>query len=217
MKKSVFPAAWASLLLSGCVSSTFMAIPDVTPRTFASFPYSSVPEILCRTPVPGPSLMVVNRTIRAMAGPGGAVEQVPLPTGAAFGVWTDKRRMVVIREYLKQLARERTVHVKVRLLRVGNNKPYLARTFSVATNRPFLAAAWADGNETRVLSAFFVKAGRDVSPVLSLTLLAPGFRSCRTATPDFPGNDIVFKAGEAIVKKGATNLELTWETSNGKR
>ncbi len=217
MKKSIFPAAWAALVLSGCVSSTFMALPDVTPRTFTSFPYSSGPATLCRTPVPQPSFLVVSRTVRALAGSGGQVEQVPIPTGAAFGIWSDKSRIAGIREYLRQLARERTVHVKVFLTRVGKRTPYLARTFSVQTNRPFLAAAWAAGKETRAVSAFFVKAGRTVSPVLDLTRLAPGFRSCRTATPDFPGDDIIFKPGRAIVRKGATNLEFTWETADGKR
>ena len=220
MKKSVFPAAWAAIILSGlsgCVSSIDTDLRAVSPRTFASLPYSSGPETLCRTPVPRPSLIVVSRTIRSLAESYGAVKQVPIPTGAALGIWSDKRRIAGIREYLRQLARDRTVHVKARLLRIGKNKPYFVRSFPVTTNRPFLAAAWTDGKETRAVSAFFVKAGRDVSPVLDLTLLAPGFRSCRTATPDFPGNDILFKAGMAIVKKGATNLELTWETSNGKR
>ena len=220
MKKAVFPAALAAIVLSGCVGlpgESSMDLPDVTPRTFASFPYSSGPETLCRTPVPQPSFLVVSRTVRALAGAAGQVKQVPLPTGEAFGIWSDKSRIAGIREYLRQLSRERTVHWKVELLRVGNSKPWLARTFSVRTNRPFLAAAWADGKKTRAVSAFFVKAGRDVSPVLSLTLLAPGFRSCRTATPDFPGDDIVFEPDRAIVKKGATNLEIIWETSNGKR
>ena len=213
----LFPSVLAAFILSGCVSETALDLSDVSPRTFASLPYSSGPETLCRTPVPRPSLMVVSRTVRSLAGPGGAVKQVSIPTGAAFGVWSDKTRIAGIREYLKQIARERTVRVKVELLRIGKNTPYFVRSFPVETNRPFLVAAWADGKETRAISAFFVKAGRDVSPVLDLTLLAPGFRSCRTATPYFPGDDIFFKSGRAIVKKGATNLGLTWETTNGKR
>lgn len=215
--KRLFGFSVAALVLSGCVSATDMELSDVTPRTFASFPYSSGPEILCRTPVPRPSLMVVSRTVRSLAGPGGIVKRVPIPTGTAFGIWSDKSRIAGVRGYLSQLSRERTVHVEVTLSRVGKRKPYFARSFSVRTNRPFVVAAWAGGRETRAVSAFFVKAGRTVSPVLDLTRLAPGFRSCRTATPDFPGADIVFKPGRAIVKKGATNLELTWETADGTR
>ncbi|AKS22849.1 MAG: hypothetical protein C75L2_00020055 [Leptospirillum sp. Group II 'C75'] len=206
----------AAFVLSGCVSATDMELPDVTPGTFVSLPYSSVPGTLCRTPVPRPSFLVVSRTVRTLAGPGGTVREVSIPTGTAFGIWSDKVRIAGIREYLNQLARERKVNVKVRLIRVGKSTPYLVRSFPVTTNRPFLAAAWSSGNETRTVSAFFVKTGRTVSPVLSLSLLAPGFRSCRTATPDFPGPDITFNAGQAIVEKGATNLELTWETSDGK-
>lgn len=219
MKKGLFPLASVALLFSGCAGipggpSTDLSI--VSPPTFASFPYTPGPQTLCRTPVPRPSLMVVSRTVRSLAGAGGQVKQVPLPTGVAFGIWSNKTRIAGIRGYLKQLARERVVHVKVSLLRVGKQKPFFVRSFPVETNRPFLAAAWADGKETRTISAFFVKAGRNVSPVLDLTFLAPGFRSCRTATPDFPGNDILFKTGQAIVKKGATNLEITWETVNDK-
>lgn len=213
----LFGFSLAALLLSGCVSATDMELSDVTPRTFASIPYSFGPGILCRTPVPEPSFRVVSRTIRSLVGPGGTVKQVPLPTGTAFGIWSDKIRIAGIREYLNQLARERTVNVKVRLIRVGKTRPYLVRSFPVLTNRPFLAAAWAEGQETRAVSAFFVKTGRTVSPVLSLSLLAPGFRSCRTATPDFPGDDIIFREGQAIVERGTTNLELTWGTPNDKR
>ncbi|MHB1285562.1 MAG: hypothetical protein ACYCYP_03205 [Leptospirales bacterium] len=213
----LFGSSVAALLLSGCVSATDMELSDVTPRTFASLPYSFGPGTLCRTPVPKPSLPVVFRTVRFLAGPGGTVKRVPLPTGAAFGIWSDKIRIDGIREYLNLLSRERTVNVKVRLIRVGKSTPYLVRSFPVTTNRPFLAAAWSSGNETRTVSAFFVKTGRTVSPVLSLSLLAPGFRSCRTATPDFPGPDITFNAGQAIVERGTTNLELTWETPNDKR
>lgn len=217
MKTAGFPAVLAALVLSGCVSEAGRDLPDATPRTFAAFPYSSGPETLCRTPVPRPSLMVVSRTVRALAGSGGTVKRVSIPTGAAFGVWSDRIRISGIREYLRRLSRERPVSVKIALTRVGKTKPYLTRSFPVATNRPFVVAVWSEGGETRAVSAFFVKTGPTVSPVLNLILLSPGFRSCRTATPDFPGDDIVFRTGRAIVEKGATNLELTWETSDGKR
>lgn len=215
--KRLFGFFVAALVLSGCVSGTDIDLPDVNPRTFNSLPYSFGPGILCRTPVPEPSFRVVSRTVRFLAGPGGTVKLVPLPTGAAFGIWSDKTRIAGIREYLSQLVRKRSVDVKVFLTRVGKTRPYLTRSLVVPTNRPFLAAAWAEGRGTRAVSAFFVKTGRTVSPVLSLSLLAPGFRTCRTATPDFPGDDIIFKPDRAIVEKGTTNLELTWEIANGKR
>jgi hypothetical protein len=207
----------AGLVLSGCVSTNGLELPETTPRTFVSFPYSSGPEIVCRTPVPRPSLGVVSRTVWSLAGPEGTVRQVPIPAGAAFGIWTSKRRIAAIGGYLESLSREKTVNVEVSLRRVNKKTPYLVRAFPVRTNQPFVAATWTDGRETRALSAFFVKAGQTVSPVLDLVRLAPGFRSCRTATPDFPGNDIVFNPDRAIVKSGTTNLEITWEISDGRR
>lgn len=214
--KRLFSAVLAAALLSGCVSEPVLDLPDGPARTFASLPYPTGPDTLCRTPAPKPSAVVVSRTIRFLAGPRGAVRQVPISTGTAFGVWSDKTRIAGIRRYLKQLAGERTVHVNVALLRIGQKKPYYARSFSVPTDRPFLAAAWADGKEERAVSAFFVKAGHDVSPVLDLALLGRGFRFCRTATPDFPGDDVLFKDRSATVKKGAENLILTWEAADGK-
>ena len=214
MKKAVFPLAWAAILLSGCVSGSALDLPDVTPRTFASLPYRNAPGRLCRTPVPGPSGTLVFRTVRALAGQGGRVEKVSIPAGIAFGVWSDRARIAAVRNYLESLSREETVTVRVSLSGVGKKKPYLVRSFPVATYRPFLAAAWADGTSIRSVSAFFVPAGRTVSPVLDLTLSAPGFRSCRTSTPDFPGGDVSFGPGWATVKKGATNLVIRWETIN---
>lgn len=207
----------AGLVLTGCVSTNGMELPGMTPRTFVSLPYVSGPEIVCRTPVPRPSLGLVSRTVWILAGSEGTVRQVPIPAGAAFGIWSSKRRIAAIAAYLKSLSREKTVNVSVSLRRVNKRTPYLVRLFPVRTNRPFVAATWADGREATALSAFFVKAGQTVSPVLDLVRLAPGFRSCRTATPDFPGNDIIFNPDRAIVKSGATNLEISWEISNGKR
>lgn len=214
MKKAVFPLAWAAILLAGCVSGPALDLQDVTPRTFASLPYRDAPGLLCRTPVPRPSGTVVFRTVRALAGQGGRVEQTRVPTGFAFGVWSDRLRIAAVRNYLESLSREETVTVRVSLSGVGKKKPYLVRSFPVATNRPFLAAAWADGTSIRAVSAFFVPAGRTVSPVLDLTLSAPGFRSCRTSTPDFPGEDVSFGPERATVKKGATNLVIRWEMIN---
>ncbi|OOH80882.1 hypothetical protein [Leptospirillum ferriphilum] len=219
MKKGLFPLVPVVILFSGCVGtpggpSTDLSI--VSTPTFAAFPYTPGPLTLCRTPVPRPSLMVVSRTVRSLAGAGGQVKQVPIPTGVAFGIWSDKTRIAAIRGYLNQLNRERRITLRIRLSRIGKRLPYLDRSFFVLTNRPFLAAAWDDGPVTRTVSGFFLSAGQDVVPVLDLTLLAPGFRSCRTATPDLPGRDIVFGARKAIIKKGATNLEITWETVNDK-
>ncbi|MGL3709439.1 hypothetical protein ACSYAY_01045 [Leptospirillum ferriphilum] len=220
MKKTFVPLFCGAFLFSGCAGVNtdspmdFLSGPS---RAFVSFPYEPGAAILCRTPVPRPSLYVVARTIRALAGATGSVEQVPVPGGSAFGVWSDKIRIGAIRRYLKGLDRSRTVHVNVELLRIGKRIPYLVRSFSVATNRLFLAAAWADGKTTRAVSGFFVPAGQDVFPVLGLSLLAPGFRTCRTVTPDLPGRDILFASRKVVVKKGTTNLELTWETANGTR
>ena len=217
MKKTVFPLVCVALFFSGCAGEKGPSVIDLfpeNPRVFVSFPYGPGEGTLCRTPVPRPSLVVVSRTIRSLAGDSGSVREVPLQDGAAFGVWSNPARIAAIREYLNQLNRGRRIVLKVKLFRIGKRIPYLVRSFSVLTDRPFLAAAWADGKVTRAVSGFFVSAGQEVVPVLDVTLLSPGFRSCRSVTPGLPGPDIVFGARKAIVKKGSTNLELTWERAN---
>jgi hypothetical protein len=216
VKKIAISILLTSALLSGCMLKTNPDLSDVSPRTFESLPYAGG-GLLCRTPVPVPDLTVVSRTIHALAGSGGRIREVSIPSGVAFGVWTSDVRSLAIRNYIRSLTRTNKVLISVRLSRIDRSTPYLSRTFPVRTRHAFLAARWKEGDRTMAMRGFFTRIGSHVVPVFSLEEHARGWFACRTATPGYPGGGISFDSSRATVRSGTETLTIDWEAKDAKR
>ena len=216
MKKIAIPILLTFALLSGCMPETNPGLSDVSPRTFESIPYAGG-GLLCRTPVPVPDVTVVSRTVHVLAGSGGRIREVSIPSGVAFGVWTSDVRSRAIRNYLRSLTHSGEVHVSVRLSRIDRTAPYLSRAFSVRTRHAFLAARWKEGDRTLAMRGFFTRTGSHVVPVFSLEEHAPGWFACRTATPGYPSGGISFDSSRATVRSGTETLTIDWEAKDAKR
>lgn len=216
MKKITTAILLTSALLSGCMLKTNSDLSDVSPQTFESLPYMGG-GLLCRTPVPVPDVTVVSRTVHSLAGSGGRVREVSIPSGVAFGVWTSDIRSRSIRNYVRSLTRSREVRVSVRLTRIDRSVPYLSQTFPVRTHHAFLAARWKEGDRTMAMRGFFTRTGSHVVPVFSLEEHAPGWFACRTATPGYPGRGISFDSSRATVLSGTETLTIDWEAKDAKR
>ncbi len=204
------------VLFSGCVPERDSGLSDVSPQTFESLPFAAG-GILCRTPVPVPSLRVVSRTIRSLAGAEGRIQEAVLPSGMAFGVWTSEGRSREIRNYVRSLSRGREVRVSVRLTRVDRTAPYLLRTFPVKTRHAFMAARWREGDRVLAVRGFFMRSGPHIVPVFSLEESSPGWFSCRTETPGDSGERMSFGQYRATVRAGMETLRIDWGAKNAQR
>ena len=210
----IFPVFLGVLvLLSGCMAERNMNLSDISPQTFESLPYEGG-GLLCRTPVPVPSLRVVSRTIQSLAGTDGRIREAVLPSGMAFGIWTSASRAQAIRNYVRSLSRGREVRVSVRLTRVDRSTPYFLRTFPVKTRHAFMAARWREGVRVLAVRGFFMRSGPHIVPVFSLEERSSGWFPCRTATPGIPGGRISFGRRRASVRAGTETLTIDWETKN---
>lgn len=216
MKKTALVLGLVGLFLSGCLPQTRMDLPDELPQTFESLPYETG-GMVCRTPVPTPSLAVVSHTVRILSGPGGRVRVVPLSAGMAFGVWTSPVRARAVRNYFRDLSRKSLVHVRVTLSRVDRLAPYLSRTFTVRTRHAFLVARWNEGDRVLAISGFFMRTGPHLAPVLSFEERSRGWFACRTETPESSGGRIFFGEKRATVRSGTETLTMTWEENDAKR
>ena len=204
------------VLLSGCMPERDSGLSDISPQTFESLPYAAG-GLLCRTPVPVPSLRVVSRTIQSLAGTDGRILEAVLPSGVAFGVWTSAGRAQAIRKYIRSLSRGQEVRVSVRLTRVDRSAPYFLRMFPVKTRHAFMAARWREGDRVLAVRGFFMQSGPHIVPVFSLEERSSGWFSCRTASPGIPGGRSSFGRRRATVRAGTETLTIDWETKNAQR
>lgn len=207
-------AAGALLWLSGCVGSG-PGLSDRVPLSFGSVPMYFAGGSFCGSPLPHPTPETLFPIVRKLAGPGGRASVVKIPGGIAFGVWTDRKTLSIVRSLARAENATRPVRIHVRLKRLSRKTPLIDGGKTVRTRRPFLAARWRNGAATMSVYGYFIRTGTVLTPLFDFERRNRSTVFCTSAAPGSRfsdiSSDISFGTNEATFKAGTETLEVRWK------